>query len=57
MSFMCINQVLRAGKPAIIRRNLGSKALKMIYCDDPSMNDVLKLLMWMPAERIVIFLK
>lgn len=25
---------LRAGKPAIIRRNLGSKALKMVYCED-----------------------
>ncbi|MBA2711859.1 MAG: phosphoenolpyruvate synthase [Tatlockia sp.] len=24
---------LKAGKPAVIRRNLGSKALKMIYCD------------------------
>jgi len=27
---------LRAGKSAIIRRNLGTKAIKMIYCDDPS---------------------
>ncbi|CAM2797422.1 phosphoenolpyruvate synthase [Legionella steigerwaltii] len=27
---------IKAGKPAVIRRNLGSKALKMIYCDDPS---------------------
>lgn len=27
---------LQAGKPAIIRKNLGSKALKMVYCDDPS---------------------
>lgn len=25
-----------AGRPAIIRRNLGSKSLKMVYCDDPS---------------------
>lgn len=33
---------LEAGKPAIIRRNLGSKALKMVYCDDPSLKDVLK---------------
>ncbi len=27
---------LKNGKPAIIRRNLGSKLLKMIYCDDPN---------------------
>lgn len=27
---------LEAGRPAIIRRNLGSKALKMVYCDDPA---------------------
>jgi pyruvate,water dikinase len=26
---------LRSGRPAVIRKNLGSKALKMIYCDDP----------------------
>ena len=25
---------LKAGKPAVIRRNLGSKALKMVYCDE-----------------------
>lgn len=25
---------LRAGKPAVIRRNLGSKALKMVYCHE-----------------------
>lgn len=26
---------LRAGKSAVIRRNLGTKALKMVYCEDP----------------------
>ncbi|MFC3909591.1 phosphoenolpyruvate synthase [Legionella dresdenensis] len=25
---------LRAGRPAVIRRNLGSKALRMVYCND-----------------------
>ena len=25
---------LKAGKPSVIRRNLGSKALKMVYCED-----------------------
>ena len=29
---------LRAGKPAVIRRNLGSKAQKMVYCDDQYQN-------------------
>ncbi|MGC1183282.1 phosphoenolpyruvate synthase [Legionella sp.] len=29
---------LRAGKPAIIRQNLGSKALKMVYCNDSAQN-------------------
>lgn len=29
---------LQAGKPAVIRRNLGSKALKMVYCDDPKLD-------------------
>lgn len=29
---------LQAGRPAVIRRNLGSKALKMVYCDDPKLN-------------------
>ena len=33
---------LRAGKAAIVRRNLGSKAIKMIYCDDPSQASTVK---------------
>ncbi len=31
--FYVYKPTLKAGKPAIIRRNLGSKALKMVYCD------------------------
>lgn len=31
---------IKAGKPAVIRRNLGSKALKMIYCDDKNVKTV-----------------
>jgi len=31
---------LRAGKPAVIRRNLGSKALKMVYCDEQAVKTV-----------------
>lgn len=28
---------LRAGHSAVIRRNLGAKAIKMVYCDDPAL--------------------
>ncbi|MFJ1268178.1 phosphoenolpyruvate synthase [Legionella lytica] len=42
---------LQAGKPAIIRRNLGSKALKMVYCDDPSQNRRVKTVDVDAAER------
>lgn len=31
---------LNAGKPAVIRRNLGSKALKMVYCDKEAVKTV-----------------
>ncbi|MEJ2139040.1 MAG: phosphoenolpyruvate synthase [Gammaproteobacteria bacterium] len=33
---------LRAGKRSIIRRNLGSKALKMVYNDDPSSGEYVR---------------
>lgn len=32
---------LRAGKSAVIRRNLGSKASKMVYCDDSAVKTIL----------------
>lgn len=47
---------LEAGKPAIIRRNLGSKALKMIYCDDPSLERRVKTVDVDPAERLLFSL-
>ncbi|MDP3561654.1 MAG: phosphoenolpyruvate synthase [Legionellaceae bacterium] len=31
---------LRAGKSAVVRRNLGSKANKMVYCDDNSVKTI-----------------
>jgi len=34
---------LKAGKPAVIRRNLGSKAIKMVYNDDPSEESRVKI--------------
>lgn len=33
---------LRAGKPAVIRRNLGSKAIKMVYCNNPDSGQTVK---------------
>jgi len=33
---------LRAGRPAVIRRNLGSKAIKMVYCNDPALARTVK---------------
>ncbi|AOW52528.1 TPA: phosphoenolpyruvate synthase [Legionella pneumophila subsp. pneumophila] len=47
---------LEAGKPAIIRRNLGSKALKMIYCDDPTLERRVKTVDVDPAERLLFSL-
>ncbi len=34
--FYVYKPALRAGRPAILRKNLGSKAVKMVYSDDPS---------------------
>lgn len=47
---------LQAGKPAIIRRNLGSKALKMVYCDEPSQNRRVKTVDVDAAERLLFSL-
>lgn len=33
---------LRAGHAAVVRRNLGTKAIKMVYCDDPSLARTVK---------------
>ncbi|KTD30776.1 phosphoenolpyruvate synthase [Legionella moravica] len=45
-----------AGRPAVIRRNLGSKALKMIYCDDPSLERRVKTVEVDPAEQLLFSL-
>lgn len=47
---------LRAGKPAVIRRNLGSKALKMVYCDDPSKQQRVKTVDVDAKERLLFSL-
>lgn len=42
---------LAAGKPAIVRRNLGEKAIKMVYCEDASLNRRVKIVDVPEAER------
>ncbi|WP_115707471.1 phosphoenolpyruvate synthase [Legionella sainthelensi] len=45
-----------AGRPAIIRRNLGSKSLKMVYCDDPSKQERVKTVDVDAKERLLFSL-
>ncbi|KTD68866.1 MULTISPECIES: phosphoenolpyruvate synthase [Legionella] len=47
---------VKAGRPAVIRRNLGSKALKMIYCDDPSKKQRVKTVDVDAKERLLFSL-
>lgn len=47
---------LRAGKPAVIRRNIGTKALKMVYCDDPALNRRVKTIDVDPQARLLFSL-
>ena len=47
---------LKANKPAVIRRNLGSKALKMIYGEDPESNERVKIVEVGETQRIVFSL-
>lgn len=43
---------LKAGKPSVIRRNLGSKALKMVYCDERIDGRTVKTIDVEPAQRL-----
>ncbi|MCW8400143.1 phosphoenolpyruvate synthase [Legionella sp. PATHC038] len=47
---------IKAGKPAVIRRNLGSKAIKMVYCDDPSKKERVKTVDVDAKERLLFSL-
>lgn len=47
---------IKAGKPAVIRRNLGSKALKMVYCDDPALDRRVKTVDVDAKERLLFSL-
>lgn len=54
--FYVHKQGLKAGKPAVIRRNIGTKALKMVYCDDPSLERRVKTVEVDPLERLLFSL-
>ncbi|KTD40657.1 phosphoenolpyruvate synthase [Legionella parisiensis] len=47
---------VQAGRPAVIRRNLGSKALKMVYCDDPSKQQRVKTVNVDAKDRLLFSL-
>lgn len=47
---------VKEGRPAVIRRNLGSKALKMVYCDDPNLGRRVKTIDVDEAERLLFSL-
>ncbi|ORU93354.1 MAG: phosphoenolpyruvate synthase [Cycloclasticus sp. symbiont of Bathymodiolus heckerae] len=44
---------LEAGRPAILRRNLGSKLIKMVYDDAPDAKEPVKVIDTDPATRLV----
>jgi len=44
---------LEAGRPAILRRNLGSKMIKMVYNDDADAKEPVKVIDTEPATRLV----
>ncbi|WP_412757714.1 phosphoenolpyruvate synthase [Legionella bozemanae] len=47
---------VQAGRPAVIRRNLGSKALKMVYCDDSSKQQRVKTVEVDAKDRLLFSL-
>jgi len=44
---------LEAGRPAVLRRNLGSKMIKMVYNDDADAKEPVKIVDTDPASRLV----
>ncbi|KTC81385.1 phosphoenolpyruvate synthase [Legionella brunensis] len=47
---------LKAGKPAVIRRTLGSKAMKMVYANDSTKNQTVTTTEVSPRERLLFSL-
>jgi pyruvate,water dikinase len=54
--FYVYKPALRAGRPAILKRGVGSKALKMVYTDDPSVGRTTEFVDTDPAERGLVSL-
>jgi pyruvate,water dikinase len=50
--FYVYKPLLRAGKPAILRKNLGAKTVKMIYSEDPDTDESVTTLRVDRAERL-----
>lgn len=50
--FYVYKPALKAGRPAVIRRNLGSKASKMVYNNEPNAAERVKVVEVAPAERL-----
>lgn len=49
--FYVYKPALRAGRPAVLKRGVGSKAIKMVYTDDPSVGRTTEFVDTDPAER------
>ncbi|KTD21980.1 pyruvate,water dikinase [Legionella lansingensis] len=54
--FYVYKPTLKAGKPAVIRRNLGSKAVKMVYCNDAAADKTVKIEDVEAEERLLFSL-
>lgn len=54
--FYVYKPALSAGKSAVVRRNLGAKALKMVYNDKPEMGDKVKVVEVSPEEQRIFSL-
>ena len=49
--FYLYKPALAAGRPAVLKRGVGSKAIKMVYTDDPSVGRTTEFVDTDPAER------
>ena len=50
--FYVHKQTLEAGRPAVLRRTLGTKAIKMIFVEEKMQKNRLKLLMWSYMTKV-----
>jgi pyruvate,water dikinase len=54
--FYVYKPALRAGRPAVLKRGVGSKAIKMIYTDDPAVGKTTEFVDTTAAERVLFSL-